>query len=102
MNLIQILLPVYDNAGKALDRALYAKVREELISEFGGLTTYSRAPATGLWAETRDEVVKDDIVVYEVMVPALDRGWWARYRRRLETRFAQEEVVIRAMAVEKL
>ena len=41
---------------------------EELIERFGGLTTYSRAPANGYWLEDGENAVRDETVVYEVMV----------------------------------
>ncbi len=101
MHLVQLLLPVYDNQGAALPRELFDTVRKELVERFGGLTAYTRAPASGLWADG-SEVDKDDIVVYEVMVDALDRGWWATYRQALEQRFAQDELMIRALKTEQL
>jgi hypothetical protein len=36
------------------------------------------------------------------MVDSLDRTWWGGYRKVLETRFAQDEVVIRALAMQRL
>jgi len=36
------------------------------------------------------------------MVAELDRGWWAAYRGELEQRFRQDEVVVRALAIERL
>ena len=101
MHLVQLLLPLYDKAGAALPRAIYDTVRRELVEHFGGLTAYTRAPAKGLWADG-SEVEKDDIVVYEVMVDDLDRAWWATYRKALEQRFAQDELMIRALATERL
>lgn len=101
MHLVQLLLPVRDGDGAALPRELYASVRQELVDRFGGLTAYTRAPATGLWAEG-GEVDRDDIVVYEVMVDALDRDWWATYRKALEQRFAQDELMIRALETQRL
>ncbi len=101
MHLVQILLPVYDNAGQALGRELFAAVRQELVERFGGLTTYSRAPAQGLWSEGGEgggTVSRDDIVVYEVMVDGLDAAWWAQYRQALCQRFGQQELVVRAQA----
>jgi hypothetical protein len=101
VHLVQLLLPVYDNEGHAMPRELYDTVRRELVDRFGGLTAYTRAPASGLWADG-GEVDKDDIVVYEVMVDALDRAWWAGYRKVLERRFAQDELMVRALATERL
>jgi hypothetical protein len=95
MQLIQILLPLYDNAGEALPGELFTQVRQELADRFGGLTTYSRAPAHGLWQD-EGETHHDDIVVFEVMAAELEAAWWRDYRRALETKFRQREIVIRA------
>lgn len=102
MHLIQLLLPLYRADGQALPTETFARVREELVDRFGGLTAYSRAPAKGLWKEDRGQVAHDEIVVYEVMADALDRSWWAQYRRELEQRFGQEQLVVRAQQVELL
>ena len=102
MHLVQLLLPLYDNDGRAFPSAHYASVRATLTDRFGGLTAYTRAPAQGLWSESDGPPKRDDIVVYEVMTDTLDRAWWADFRRSLERRFAQEELVIRALAVERL
>jgi hypothetical protein len=101
MHLVQILLPIDDRAGNALPSALFREVRRDLVARFGGLTTYTRAPAKGLWNEGSG-VDRDDIVVYEVMVTDLDRVWWSQYRTALAQRFDQEELLVRALATEKL
>ena len=44
----------------------------------------------------------DDIVVIEVMTDDLDSTWWAAFRSELEERLDQEEIVIRATAIERL
>lgn len=102
MHLIQLLLPLYRPDGQALPTETFARVREELVDRFGGLTAYARAPAKGLWKEDGRQVAHDEIVVYEVMADALDRSWWAQYRRELERRFGQEQLVVRAQPVELL
>ena len=100
--LVQILLPLYDADGRRFDAGLYDRVASELTARFGGITAYARAPATGLWQPDSGRTTRDDIVVYEVMVDGLDRAWWTTYRRELEARFAQEELVVRAHAIERL
>jgi hypothetical protein len=102
VHLVQLLLPLYDRAGQRFDRAVYDRVASELTGRFGGLTAFARAPAAGLWQPRPGETHRDDVVVYEVMVDAIDRRWWTRYRRELEVRFAQDELVIRALAIERL
>lgn len=103
MHLVQLLLPLYAHDGERLPQEAFAAVREELVDRFGGLTAYSRAPARGLWAEGGGEQVeRDDIVVYEVMVPRLDRAWWQTYREALTARMRQKELVVRAQRIELL
>lgn len=101
MHLVQILLPLYDPEGVRFGREAFDGVARELTERFGGLTAYTRAPAAGLWKEGGD-TQRDDIVVYEVMVDALDRDWWSAYRRGLEERFRQEELVVRAQEIARL
>ena len=100
--LVQLLLPLYDNAGRAFPASQYSTVRDELTARFGGLTAYTRAPAQGLWQNEGGAPKRDDIVVYEVMTDALDRKWWAEFRRELERRFLEEQVVIRSQEIERL
>ena len=100
-HLVQILLPIYDNHGSKFASDVYGQVRSELTERFGGLTAYTRAPAEGMWG-TGNEVKRDDIVVLEVMVQALDRQWWHDYRQRLEQLFRQDQIVVRAQAYEAL
>jgi hypothetical protein len=103
MYLVQILLPLYDNEGNALPQLEFRRVSSELADRFGGLTAFTRAPAEGVWKELAGSHSRhDEIVVFEVMAKNLDRGWWANYRRDLERRFRQEEIVIRAQAIEQL
>jgi hypothetical protein len=63
MYLIQVLLPLYDNAGRPLAPALHQAVGTELTERFGGLTAYTRAPAQGLWKEDDARTHRDDIVI---------------------------------------
>ena len=102
MYLIQLLLPLYDNDGQALPKALFAQVRDELTQQFGGLTAHSRAPVDGLWCEDERHTVRDDLIIYEVIGDALDHNWWQAYRTSLEERFRQEQVLIRAQGIEIL
>lgn len=95
MHLIQILLPLYDNEGKQFPQREYEQVRDELTELVGGITTYVRSPAKGLWKESSTSTVHDDIVIYEVMTESLDREWWQSYRQELAVRFRQEVLIMR-------
>ncbi|HEX6375649.1 MAG TPA: hypothetical protein VFZ91_08000 [Allosphingosinicella sp.] len=102
MNIIEILLPVRDNAGNRFGPASFAKVREELLEHFGGLTAFTRSPAEGLWESAEGECDRDEIIIFEVMADWIDRSWWRAYRVSLEHRFRQVEIVIRAWEMERL
>jgi hypothetical protein len=65
------------------------------------VTAYTRAPAQGLWQDG-SRVERDEVLLYEVMVDELDRDWWAAYRKELEGKFRQQELVVRAHAIERL
>jgi hypothetical protein len=96
--LVQILLPLRDNNGRRFPRAHFAGVRNELVSRFGGLTAYARSPAHGLW-KSSGGTKRDDVVVFEVMTSRVGKRWWSRYRRKLERRFRQDEIVVRAQSI---
>ena len=97
MYLVQILLPLYDNAGQAFDAREYVELRSELADRFGGVTAYTRAPARGVWKGDSGATTRDDIVIFEVMTEVLDRAWWTTFRKQLEGRFRQESVIVRAL-----
>jgi hypothetical protein len=101
MQLVQILLPLYDNSGQHFGEELYTQVRRELTERFGGLTAFTSAPAQGLWT-SEGKTHRDDIVVFEVMVAKLDPQWWGQYRQTLERMFRQDTIVIRAQPVKIL
>ena len=95
MHLVQLLLPV--GKPEVLDEVMH-----ELTERYGGVTAYTRAPAAGRWKNPSASTERDDIVVIEVMVEALDKRWWARYRKTLEKRLRQKELVVRAHRIEAL
>lgn len=101
MHLVTILLPLERNDGTPQPRALFGRLRDELVDKFGGATFFSRAPAQGLWEED-GEVERDEVVTVEVLADELERAWWARLRERLERDFGQDEILIRASKVERL
>jgi hypothetical protein len=103
MYLVQLLLPLRTPDGAPFTAEPFRRLRDEFTARFGGVTFYARAPAQGTWQDEDDGgVAHDDVIVVEVMVEALDRGWWARCRERLEADFRQQELVVRAMAVDRL
>ncbi|MBK5356058.1 hypothetical protein JFU37_26660 [Pseudomonas sp. TH41] len=99
MHLIEIFLPLNTNDGTPQPVELFRRVREQLADQFGGVTAFTRNPAKGISLLEDNEKSEDDIIVYEVMVEAVDRLWWQSYKRDLEERFQQEDILIRATAV---
>jgi len=77
-------------------------VRSDLINRFGGVTAFVRSPAVGLWKGTDDDISRDEVVMFEVVSPELDKNWWFDYRTGLQRKFRQEELLIWASSVTKL
>jgi hypothetical protein len=102
LELVQLLLPLVDEHGRAYPRSVFDELVARLTEKFGGVTAYTRAPATGLWEDDSGKTVRDQVVVYEVMVADLDVGWWGRLRAELEGQLAQKELVIRAQTTRRL
>jgi hypothetical protein len=96
MHLVQLLLPI------VAERDVFDEVMHELTERYGGVTAYTRAPAAGRWKNPSASTERDDIVVIEVMVEELDKPWWARYRKKLEKRLRQKQLVVRAHQIEAL
>lgn len=99
MKLVQLLLPLYDQSGNAFDSSFYEQVKKELTARFGGLTAYTRSPATGTWKKEGEGVVKDDIYVYEVMTEWIDTEYWKTYKSKLLQTFEQDELIIRVSEI---
>jgi hypothetical protein len=102
MNLVQILLPVYGNDGRALLHDTYDAIRDELVARFGGLTAFTQSPAEGLWNPGDGTPLHDEIIMIEVMVSAIEHQWWSAFRKRLEERLGQQSIVIRVWPMEQL
>jgi hypothetical protein len=102
MHLVEILLPVRDNHGQPFSHEKFQAIGERLTDRFGGLTAFTRAPAEGFWHGDNQRRLREDVIVLEVMVDHHDRKWWKAFRIEMETAFAQDEVVIRTQAIERL
>jgi hypothetical protein len=98
---LKFFCPLRTTKGSVSMPGSMREVRQDLSRRFGGITTFTRAPAHGT-SEARGEIVHDDIVVFEVMTDTVDRPWWEAYRHRIEQSFARDEIVIRAVAITRL
>ena len=101
MHLIQILLPLRDNGGQPFAQAQFEHVAEALSKKFGGVTAYNRAPAEGRW-ESSGATQHDEMLVVEVMFEVLDKPWWSKFRSELEKSFRQDQIIVRAQAIQML
>lgn len=102
MHLIHILLPLRDNEKQKFPAQYFEKVREDLTERFGGVTAFSRSPAVGLWKETNEDIRRDDMVIFEVIAEQIEENWWTQYRKRLQSQFHQDELLIWASNITKL
>jgi hypothetical protein len=100
MYLFEIFLPLTLNDGTKQPVELFARVREELLKRFGGVTAFIRSPAKGVWQLEENERAEDEIVIYEVMSESVDQLWWQTYKREIEQRFQQQELLIRTSRVD--
>ena len=101
MYLIHVLLPIHDNEKRPLPVERFNAVRTELTHQFGGVTAFLRAPATGLW-EQGEGINRDEIVTFEILAENIDKDWWRAYRIELQQVFKQKEILIWAAHVDKL
>jgi hypothetical protein len=94
-------LPTRAESGALLSDAV-TLTRDELVQQFGGATAYLRSPASGAWTAPGGDVEEDAVVMVEVVAERFDRVWWRAFADRLEQRFAQKAMHIRATIIEML
>ena len=99
MQLVQILLPRTDNAGRPFRQEEYDHVKKDLVRRFDGVTAYLQSPAEGLWRQGA-EAANEEIVIFEVMVEEVDREDWRKRQIWLGEMFRQDKIVIRYLPME--
>ena len=102
MHLIQLFLPLYDNDRQLFNVAFFDIIKAELTEKFGGITAYTRVPATGLWKETDQKIIHDEIVLFEIMIQEIDLIYWNSFKVKLQNIFHQKEIIIRASPIQLL
>ena len=100
-HLVQILLPKEAGTGQPIAQKWFDSFLDEPTNQFGGVTSYLRAPGQGLW-QSGSGTEKDRIAVVEVMVDRLDPAFWRSLRERIERELSQDEIVIRAQEITRL
>ena len=101
ISIVEVFLPAAFPDGTPIPKAQFDLVHEELMEQFGGLTSYDRKPARGLWKES-DHVDVDPILIVEVMTGSVDKRWWKAFRNRMEEAFRQKEILIRVHSASRL
>jgi hypothetical protein len=82
-HLVQILLPKEAGTGQPIAKDWFDDFLKELSDQFGGVTSFLRAPGQDLW-QSGSGTEKDSIAVVEVMVDRLDPAFWRSLRKRVE------------------
>jgi hypothetical protein len=99
MYLIQLLLPLADEQKRPFPPDQFESIRKTLTERFGGVTAFFRAPASGLWKDSRNTVSSEQVVMIEVIADDLNKEWWAEYRSELEKLFGQEQLLVWASSI---
>lgn len=97
MQIIELFLPLDTGSGVPVEVEVIEGIVKGLADRFGGATTFTREPASGLW-KRETTIERDRLIVVEVVVDQIDDKWWSGYRKRLEEVLDQERVMIRATA----
>lgn len=102
MQLLQIFIPLRDNAGQQFTEKKFLDLRKELMDTFGGVTVYIQSPVSGVWKETSGTPINDELIIYEVMADDLDPKYCKKLKNDLERIFRQEEILMRYYGVTKI
>lgn len=96
MKLLQLFIPLNDNSGNPYPPGHFSVLRKELLEKFGGVTIFRRQPVEGFWEQDDgNKVLKDDLIVYEVIADGIDDMYWKGLKARLEKILRQKELLIR-------
>ena len=106
--LVELFLPVASAHAVDPSRSPALRTtRKELLDQFGGVTTFTRSPAQGLWVDDESDssnakkghTERDTVVAFEILAESIDIGWWREYQAKLRARFKQKEMLIRTTQV---
>lgn len=100
MKLVQLFIPLYDTSGNRFPVKYYDDLQKQLTEKFGGLTIYKRGPTTGLWKEDRKNMVKDELIIFEVMTEEVNNAYWQKFKQSLTKQFLQKELLIRSSIID--
>ena len=100
--LIELFIPLLDANGNPFPEDWHRGISDQLNERFGGVTIYQRAPATGMWKQSKEHTETDKLVIFEVIADELELAYWKPFKKQLEEQFVQESILIRSSAVQIL
>jgi len=100
--LVQLFIPLNGRDGKRFPQSWYDELNDELTQRFGGVTVYTRSPATGLWKQEEGKAERDQLLVYEVLTSLAEQAYWQGLKTRLEKQFNQQELLILTSQIHKI
>ena len=97
-----VFLPTQDNLGAPYPPAILARVKEQLVQHFGGVTDF-RHKSEGQW-RLGDIVFRDEIVLLRALGEDnhKHRRFLRGLQRELEARMKQSEILIIEREVQRL
>jgi hypothetical protein len=89
-----IFLPIWKNDGMRVDPNLLQTVRQELLAEFGGITSFPQ-PNLG-FCKLGDITYHDEVIIYRVLAPesAKAREFFVGLKERLKAELGQHDLLI--------
>ena len=102
MYLVEVFVPRYYRNGNRVEAERLKDLQQKLAQKFGGVTAFLRSSARGLWMNEQGMAERDEIAIFEVMTPGLDRQWWKLFRAKLEAELDQDEILIRVTDIERI
>jgi hypothetical protein len=96
----ELLLPLYYNDGRPIEKEKFLQTDEELVAQFGATSTDS-VLVSGRWMY-QSTLYADKLIRVRVDVEDLPANWefFRSYKEALKQRFEQEDIWITAYRIE--
>ncbi|HIE50260.1 MAG TPA: hypothetical protein EYP85_00750 [Armatimonadetes bacterium] len=96
----ELLLPLYYNDGRPIEKEKFLQTDEELVAQFGATSTDS-VIVSGRWMY-QSTLYEDKLIRVRVDVEDVPANWdfFRSYKETLKQRFEQEDIWITAYRIE--
>lgn len=94
---VEMLVPIYYNNGTNVEAEKYRIMFEELVKQFGAVSSEDNNIINGYWINPQDnKAYADKNKVYWIIVPDTEenRQYFVNFQDKLESLFDQESVLI--------